>query len=214
MKTPHTLLIVLAILFLAWIAWGYFSVANVEELAYTVLDDSKEYEIRQIEDHIIAEVTVTGNYKDASNEGFRKVADYIFGNNTGSDKVAMTTPVVNSESSEKVAMTTPVINSDADADTVTERTIAFVMPSKYTLETLPIPTNQEVTLREVKGQKMAVLKFTWQATAERMEAKKQELADYLERDGLTAGQFQSARYNPPWTPPFMLRNEVWAVLGE
>ncbi|MFT7183779.1 MAG: peptide methionine sulfoxide reductase msrA/msrB [Oceanicoccus sp.] len=211
MKTPHIILIVLAILFTAWLAWGYFSVASVEQLSYTVIDDSKEYEIRQIDDHIVAEVTVTGNYKDASNEGFMKVADYIFGNNTSSDKVAMTTPVINSEDlSEKVAMTTPVINSE-DLDSETQ-VIAFVVPSSYTIDTLPTPNNEEVTLREVEGQKVAVLKFTWWATSERMENKTQELIEYLERDGLEYTALQTARYNPPWTPPFMLHNEVWATI--
>lgn len=212
MKTSQIILVITTILFIAWVSWGYFSIANVEELSYTVIDDSKEYEIRQIEDHIVAEVIVTGSYKDASNKGFRKVANYIFGNNTSKDKVAMTTPVIDSQKSEPIAMTTPVINSESETDAISQRSIAFVMPSSYSMETLPIPNNEEVTLRQVEGQKIAVLKFTWWATAKRMDQKKQDLIKYLERDGLTASEFQSARYNPPWTPPFMLRNEVWAIL--
>lgn len=211
MKTPTIALIVIALLLLVWVAWGYFSIAKVERLKYTVLDDSKEYEIRSVEDHIVAQVTVSGDYNQASNEGFMKVADYIFGNNTSSDSVAMTTPVINSEeASEKVAMTTPVINTE-DADSKNQ-VIAFVMPSSYTMETLPVPNNDEVTLREVEGETLAVLQFSWWATAQRVEKKKQELLSYLDRDGLSYSTIQSARYNPPWTPPFMLRNEVWAVL--
>jgi methionine-S-sulfoxide reductase len=214
MKPAFIALGIVLALFIAWIAYGYFAVANVERPNYTVLDNSKEYEVRQYDAYIVAEVTVTGNYRDATNEGFVLIADYIFGNNTTQEEVSMTAPVVNSEAesnSEKIAMTTPVLTDDPDAET--ERTIAFIMPSEYTLDTLPQPNNDAVTLREVPAQTIAVLEFSWWASASRLQAKKEELSSYLERDGLDVTDLQSARYNPPWTPPFMLQNEIWATLN-
>lgn len=198
--------IILAVALSLWIAYGYFSVRSVEQISYQVVEKKQGYEIRQFEDHILAEVEVSGNYRQASNQGFSKVADYIFGNNTQKNKVAMTTPVI--DSSSKIAMTTPVVNSEGENN----YTIAFVMPSEYSLETLPEPNNPDVKIREVKGEKVAVLRFSWWATAKRMEKKKEQLINALKRDGLNYTEIQSARYNPPGTPPFMLRNEIWATL--
>jgi len=198
------IVIILGLVFVAWIAWGYFSVKSVEMLGYEVVEEREGYEIRQYDDYIVAEVEVEGEYRDALNDGFRRVADYIFGNNQSKQDVAMTTPVV---SSEKVAMTTPVIRNES------RQTVAFVMPSKYTLETLPRPVNEEVKLRVVEGEKVAVLKFSWWASEVRFMEKRAELEEALKRDGLEAVEFRNAQYNPPWTPPFMNRNEVWAVFG-
>lgn len=189
-------LITITALLALWIGWGYFSVKNLEKPSYTVAEKNKDYEIRQYDAYIVAEVTVKGNYQQATNEGFTKIADYIFGNNTSSEKIAMTTPVVNSE----------------PENPINERTIAFIMPSKYTLETLPKPNNEEVRLREVPEQRIAVHTFSWWVTEKRLNQKKTLLKDTLEKDRLVFTEIQSARYNPPWTPPFMMRNEIWAIL--
>jgi methionine-S-sulfoxide reductase len=208
MKGSALLIALPVFLLVAWIAYGYFAIASIEVLPYSVLDSSKEYEVRRVDAHIVAEVTVGGDYQEASNNGFRKVADYIFGNNVSKEKVAMTTPVVETPS-EKVAMTTPVVNSEPENG---ERVIGFVMPAEYNIDTLPIPNNDEVRIREVPAQTLAVLRFSWFATEARFEKKKAQLTQALERDGIEFQEIQTARYNPPVTPPFMLRNEVWATI--
>lgn len=225
----YIILGVLLILLLGWVAYGYFSVSSLEQPNYTVIEEKEGYEIRQYEDYIIAETKVSGDYNDAINRGFMKVGGYIFGDNTSTslstskDKIAMTTPVISEQKSEKIAMTTPVISEEISekiamtTPVVSEQqgqewTLAFVMPSQYTLENLPTPNNKDVILKEVTGEKRAVLRFSGWVTASRLQRKTDQLIAMLERDKLEYEGIQSARYNPPWSPPFMNRNEVWAVL--
>jgi SOUL heme-binding protein len=192
-----------------WIIGSYAVVWTIEEPEYTVLEKKDGYEIREYAPYIMAATTVTGDYDRATNQGFRIIADYIFGNNTKRESIAMTTPVLESptaDMSEKIAMTVPVIES---ASTNTTRTIAFVVPSKYTLDTLPLPNNDAVKLVAVPARKVAVLRYTWYPTAARTEVKKVELIKYLTRDGqIVAGAIETARYNPPLSMPLTLRNEI------
>lgn len=207
-KMPVYIYIIIGLFVLLglWMAYGYFG-SQVEQLKYTVLDSSKEYEIRQLEDHLIAETEVKGGFETATNSGFGIVAGYIFGGNKPKEKIAMTTPVV-TEESEKIAMTAPVVTEEDEEF----QKLYFVLPSKYTLENLPEPTDPRVKIKEVKGRKIAVLKFSGFYSDEIFEKKKEELKKYLQRDGINYGQISSAGYNPPWTPPFMNRLEVWAEI--
>ncbi len=203
-------LIVVVFLFIAWVAYGYFG-SRVERLKYTVIDDSKEYEIRLLDDHIIAETKVSGGFAQSGREGFPIIAGYIFGENKSRQKIAMTTPVIETEDlSEPIAMTAPVIEEEGENTNF----FSFVMPSGYTMETLPEPIDKRITIREVKGKKIAVLTFGGFYTDEKFEKKKAELIGYLERDGITYSNLSSVGYNPPWTPPFMRRIEVWAEIIE
>lgn len=199
----------IAVLVLLWAIGSYLVVRKIEEPAYTVLEKKAGYEIREYAPHIIAKTAVTGSYSEATRKGFSLIADYIFGNNTKKESIAMTTPVLEkpaTTNSEKIAMTMPVLET---TDTGNERTIAFVLPSKYTLETLPLPNNPAVILSEVPARKMAALSFTWYATAGRVDAKKELLREYIKRDNLTAtGEAETARYNPPLSMPLILRNEI------
>ena len=90
-----------------WTLGSYLVVRNLEEPSYTVIEKRNGYEIRQYQPYIIAETEVTGSYDEATNAGFRIIADYIFGNNTAKESIAMTTPVLE-QTSEKIAMTTPI----------------------------------------------------------------------------------------------------------
>lgn len=190
---------------LIWTIGSYLVIRNLEEPSYAVLENKTGYEIRQYDSYIVAETEVSGTYGEALNQGFGVIADYIFGNNKSNTSIAMTAPVLESES-EKIAMTVPVINTVVGDET---RSVSFVLPSKYTLETLPIPNNEKVRLREVPGRKVAALRFTWYATASRVEIKKAELQNLLKQDGLTeAGAIQVAQYNPPLSMPLTRRNEI------
>jgi len=205
----------------AWIAIGWLSVAGVAEPPYDVLSEQNGYEIRQYAPQLVAEVEVTGNFTEATNRGFRALADYIFGNNTApggdapdaSESIAMTAPVIEREAtSEAIAMTAPVIEA---TESEGRHVVTFVMPEKYTLETLPKPKNPEVRIVEVPARTCAVLRFSGNVGPKKAEERKQELIGYLERDGRAyAGLPMLAQYNPPWTPPFMRRNEVLVELKD
>jgi hypothetical protein len=194
-----------------WAVGSYLVVWKIEEPAYTVIEKRDGYEIREYAPYIMAATKVTGNYTDATRTGFRLVADYIFGNNTSKKSISMTAPVLESSqtgASEKISMTVPVLETGSENGTAT-RTIAFVLPSKYTLETLPLPNNTAVYLAQVPARKIAVLRFTWYPTETRISQKKSELVNLLTRDGqIVTGEIETARYNPPLSMPLTLRNEI------
>jgi effector-binding domain-containing protein len=188
-----------------WSGWGYFS-SRVESAQYSVLESKEDYEIRLYPAHIVAETVVKGSYSEALSQGFRIIAGYIFGDNTKKESIAMTTPVVEkSRTSESIAMTSPVI-ATIEGDS---HTIAFGMPSSYTLETLPLPNDKRVQIVTIPEKKMAVIRFSWLRTYKRVQSKKQELLDSLNKNNVTiVGEVQYAGYNAPWTPLWMARNEV------
>jgi len=188
-----------------WSVYGYFS-SRVENTEYSVLESRKGYEVRVYPEHIVAQTVVAGSYREALNEGFRIVAGYIFGGNTKKESIAMTAPVLEKKTvSEPIAMTAPVMASVEGES----HTIAFGMPKKYTLETLPVPTDSRVQIVTIPEKKIAVIRFSWFRTDARVQSKKQELLDALGKDGLmVVGEPQYAGYNAPWTPPWMTRNEV------
>jgi len=205
MNTYYILFAVVALLAL-WALGSYLVVRAIEKPAYTVLEKRDGYEIREYKSYIVAETVVTGGRQEALGSGFSIIADYIFGNNQSKSSIAMTSPVLETESSEKIAMTSPVLSTENATGT---RTIAFVLPSKYTLDTLPLPNNKSVTLREVPAHKVAVARFTWYATPMRVQAKKETLVAALQRDKVAiVGDIQVAQYNPPLSMPLMLRNEI------
>ena len=198
----------------AWIAVGMVTVAGVESPKYDVVEVREGYEIRTYAAQIVAEVTVEGEFKKAINQGFRMLAAYIFGDNTVGEEsgdageIAMTAPVQERESS-KIAMTAPVQETGGSDS----RVIGFIMPSEYTMETLPKPTNPAIRLVEVPGRTVAVLRFSGFVPEEKAIEMKQKLKDLAMADSLKIkGEPVLNQYNPPWTPPFMRRNEIWLEL--
>jgi hypothetical protein len=153
---------------------------------------------------IVAEVDMTGERRDAIGKGFRIIADYIFGNNTTAQKVPMTAPVTQQDS-EKIAMTAPV-TQQGDGNTWRVR---FIMPSKYTLETLPKPNNPAIALKEVGAKRFAVIRFSGNSGEDSLQRYTKELNEYINARGLPPlSEPIYAFYNPPWTLPFLRRNEV------
>ncbi|MCG3769222.1 MAG: hypothetical protein JW384_00343 [Nitrosomonadaceae bacterium] len=198
------LIITIGIL-MVWSLWGFFS-SNVEQAEYTVLKRAGGYEIREYPEHIVAQTTVEGSYNEALNDGFSIVARYIFGGNVAREGIAMTAPVTSSSpSSEKIAMTAPVTSRPEGGS----RVIAFVMPKSYTLESLPTPTDPRVTLVKEPARRMAVLRFSWWRSSDRIRNMESRLLGLLEKDGVVViGAPAYAGYNAPWTPPWMSRNEI------
>lgn len=183
--------------------------AMVEKPKFERLARRDGYEIRRYPACIVAQVTVSGEGQDAMSKGFGALADYIFGNNVSRSKVAMTSPVIQeAAASEKVAMTSPVLQESGGTDAAGQ-VVQFVMPSKYTIETLPKPNNLAVTLAPREERTYAVLKFSWRGKDEQMHKKEAELRKALLRDGVSVtGSAVYARYDPPWTLPIFRRNEV------
>ncbi len=216
LKMP--LIIVAGILIALWIGWGLFQTYSVAEPDYTVIEQREGYEIREYAPYIVAETLRDDNFDEALNSGFMVVAGYIFGDNTSKQKIDMTTPVISKGSekipmtapviSEKIAMTAPVLQENEEKG----QRIAFVMPKEYTMETLPEPNDDRVTLREIPKRKVAVLRFSWFFHDKKVKKMEQQLTDMLKRDKLEYSSISFAGYNGPWTPPFMRRNEIWAEL--
>ncbi len=197
------------LLLVLWAVGSYLAVRTLEEPTYTVLEKKAGYEIRQYDPYIVAETVVDSTaYDQDLRQGFSLVADYIFGNNTKQEKISMTTPVLEQPGmkSQKIAMTVPVIEGQSNDTT---RTIAFVLPSQYRMDTLPTPNNDRVQLRAVNGRKVAVLRFGWYGTPDRVAKKKEVLLALLEADNVTVRATpQAAFYNPPLSMPLVLRNEI------
>lgn len=184
--------------------------SNVEKPDYKVISSDGNIEIREYTPMIVAETGVKGERDKAISEGFGIIADYIFGNNLASEKVAMTAPVIQ-QKSEKIAMTAPV-SQQRDGEIWLVR---FVMPSGYTMETLPKPTNPAVILKEVKSKRFAVIRFSGIAGKRSLGSHEEKLKAYILSKNLNAVSAPTyAFYNPPWTLPFMRRNEVMIEVAD
>jgi hypothetical protein len=183
--------------------WGPI-VSNVEQAKYSVVEQSDNIEIRDYAPMIVAETELSGERETAINEGFRLIADFIFGNNTAARKVSMTAPVTQ-QGSEKIAMTAPVIQQ-ADGDIWHVR---FVMPAGYTMDTLPKPNNSAVKLKEIGGKRFAVIRFSGLAGKDSLKRHTEALYRFITAKGLEPLSSPTyAFFNPPWTLPFARRNEV------
>jgi SOUL heme-binding protein len=203
------------LLFLTSILIASAAMAN-EEPKYVLLEKAEPFELRAYAPRIVAEVRVTGDLDVASNQGFRLIAAYIFGKNQVSEKIAMTAPVGiesgDQGKSAKIAMTAPVMiedNQSLDKNANHQWTVSFVMPAEYTLSTLPKPLDSQVKIREVPSEKRAVITFSGFYNEDKVQEKTQALRGWMESKNLKSiGDPQFARYNPPWTLPFMRRNEI------
>ncbi len=203
----NTLIIILAVTLIVWIAGTLLAVRSIEEPKYTLIEKKEEYEIREYEGYIVAEVEVEGTMREALSAWFRQLAGYIFGGNTTKSSIAMTAPVMDTmKSSESIAMTVPVMDTLSSSG---KRIVAFAMPSKYTLDTLPKPDNENIRFIQVSPSRKAVRGYNWYATASRVETQKDILTESLLRDGYKMKwDMISAQYNPPASFPPLRRNEV------
>ena len=176
--------------------------SNVEKPDYKVIQSEQNIEIRQYEPMIIAEVEVDGKREDAIRDGFRLIADYIFGNNTVEQNISMTAPV---QQKEKIAMTSPVQQQLAGKSWQ----ISFVMPSEYSMESLPVPNNNRVRLKEILAKKFVVIEFSGSNSNENVIGHENQLMKYIKANQINIiGSPKYAFYNAPLTLPLLRRNEV------
>ena len=184
--------------------------SDVETPNYEIVKSQDAIEIRQYEPMIIAEVQMSGKREDAIGDGFRLLADYIFGNNIANQDIAMTAPVQQQEST-KIAMTAPVQQQSAG----NYWQVSFVMPSEYTMDTLPKPVNERVVLKEIPAKTFAAITFSGTNSDENVKAHEKILLEYVEANDLSViSTPKYAFYNPPWTLPPMRRNEVMIEIQE
>jgi hypothetical protein len=178
--------------------------SRVEQPEYTVTASEGSIEIRSYGPMIAAEAEVKGERKAAIQEGFRLIASYIFGANKPNAKIAMTAPV-QQQSAQKIAMTAPV-TQQTDGNSWMVR---FIMPSGWTMESLPAPNDPRVTLKPVPAKRMVAIRFSGTANDDLIQAKTDELRKYAAEHKLsTIGEPLLAFYNPPWTLPIFRRNEI------
>jgi hypothetical protein len=178
----------------------------IEEPAYEVLLETKHYELRRYQPYIVAEVDVDGTFNRAGNSAFRVLAGYIFGDNEPQQKMAMTAPVESREGT-RMNMTAPV-TSRAGEDSGSF-TYAFVMEREYTMDTLPRPNNPDIRLVQRPERLMAVHRYSGTWSEERYAEHEKILLDALAIDRIeTIGAPVFARYNAPFTPWFLRRNEI------
>ena len=158
---------------------------------YEVKSSFEKIEIREYSHMVIAEVTVEGDRKQSVGDGFRLLADYIFGNNIGNEKIAMTAPVKQQQSFEN------------------NWQISFVMPSAYSMSKLPKPQNNSVKIKEVPARKCVSIQFSGGRNDKNLDKNLKKLMNYIKENKIqVVGSPVYAFYNPPWTPPFMRRNEI------
>ena len=201
----------LVLLNLLLLVFGGIEAMATEEVKYRVLESSGDFELRQYESSIVAETTVEGDFHEVGNEGFRRLFDYISGKNRKKQSIPMTAPVSQEPSSEKIPMTAPV-----NQEKVGEAwRITFLMPSSLTMETLPKPLDPRVKLMKIPGRLMAALSYSGTWSRERYEGKEQRLKELIRQRGLKIeGEPVFARYNPPFMPWFLRRNEVLIPVGQ
>ena len=177
-----------------------------EEPAYEVVAENDSYEVRRYAPYLVAETKVQGGFKAAGNEAFRRLAGYIFGKNRGAERMQMTVPVASmSGAPEKIAMTTPVVSTTASNAHV----YYFIMPSGYTVDSLPVPEDDRIQFRQIPERYVAARRYSGRSTEPGYRNNEAILVNALQQDGMEiVGEPQFARYNGPFTPWFMRRNEV------
>ena len=178
--------------------------SNVEKPDYKVVKSEQNIEIRQYKPMIIAEVEIDGKREDAIQDGFRLLADYIFGNNMVEKVISMNAPVQQKENN-KIAMTAPVQQQLIGK----LWKISFVMPSKYSMNSLPVPNNNRVRLKEILAKKFVVIEFSGTNSNDNVNEHENQLMNYIEGNQIKIiDSPKYAFYNAPWTLPFLRRNEV------
>ena len=178
----------------------------VEEAKYAVIRVDDKIEIREYAPSIVAETLVNEDFEDAGNQAFRKLFKYISGDNTGRDKIAMTAPVSQQEKrSEKIAMTAPVGQRAASEGWA----ISFMMPASYTMDTIPQPDDPTVVLRQIPKYRAAAIRYSGFWSEKNYHEHLEKLQAWIAQNQLEiAGEPVWARYNAPFTPWFMRRNEI------
>lgn len=190
--------------------WSATAMA-IEEPSYSVTLRNEPFEVREYSGYVVAETLVDGDFDSVGNEGFRRLFAYISGANRGEAKIAMTAPVEQQAAGARIAMTAPV-----EQQRVEKRwRVAFVLPATYSLATAPRPTDDRVALAEVKSRRVAVVRYSGTWSESRYAEQLAGLRTFMAERGLQAdGEPIYARYDPPFMPWFLRRNEIQVPLRD
>lgn len=173
---------------LAMVLGSHVMAADIEEPNWALVDTLDEVELRDYEPTIRAVTRL--DHAGQSTSGFQRLAGFIFGGNETGEKIAMTAPVEETLDSDQPVM-------------------AFTMPANYSMEDLPAPEDESVELQTMPGRTMAAIRFSGWATGGKVNRKTEALLQTLAQHGIeTIGEPSLNQYNPPWTPPFLRRNEI------
>jgi hypothetical protein len=182
-----------------------------EQPKYDVIEKYDDFELRQYAPYVVAETVVSGSFDEAGNKAFRILFQYISGDNLKKTEIPMTAPVNQSpsiESGEKIEMTAPV-EQTPDGKKSDSYVVSFIMPSKFALDTLPIPADQRIKLRQIKSRLLAARTYSGTWSEKRYRENEAALVKAVKAAGLAAvGEPIFARYNSPFTLWFLRRNEV------
>jgi hypothetical protein len=185
------------------VLWGPIA-SQVERARFKTVARERDIEIRDYTPMIVAEVAVSGDHEEAIHKGFRTLADYIFGNNTAMGVIAMTAPVTQQPGGETVAATAPATQQGEE-----NWRVRFVMPARYTTDTLPKPIDPAVTLKHLAAKRFAAIRFSGAARDDSLRRHTERLEEFIRAKGLRPLSPPAfAFYNPPWTLPFLRRNEI------
>ena len=173
--------------------------AAAPEPGYTVISSEGDIQIRDYKELVVVRTPMDG-------KAFSRLFDYISGSNTGSRKIAMTAPVLQSEEGDKIAMTAPVLETSVDGKA---REMFFILPDEMSFESAPLPSDPAVTLDTIPARRVASITFNGRLTDNNIAEHRQQLDRWIaEKELVVLGPTESAGYNPPWTLPTYRRNEV------
>jgi len=206
MKQNITLIVLtFLILFL-----GSQTAMAIEEVPYEVVITESSFEIRDYAPYILAVTSVEGEFEKAGSRAFRKLFGYISGDNQSQIKIAMTAPV-SQQPGEKIAMTAPVGQQKSGNLWL----VSFMMPTSYSLENLPVPDNPEVSLRQIPSMRMATVRYSGFWNEKNYLKNKLKLDAWIEEKQLNvSGEAIWARYNAPFVPWFVRRNEILVPVSQ
>jgi len=192
------------------LALGGAQAHAIEEPVFQIVQKYDAFEIRDYQPYVVAEVVVPGPAEEAGNQGFRILAAYIFGKNKGERNIEMTAPVTQTPVPARLEMTAPVTQSATDAGFA----IQFKMPASYTLESLPEPLDARIKLKVLPGGRFAVIRYSGSWSESNYSTHLERLNAGVAAAGLTTtGAPIYSRYNAPFVPWFMRRNEIWLSLN-
>jgi len=206
MQPSHAMKKLIAILTTVFLTGcSVFGIRTADQPSYQVLNEVGNIQIRHYPTLLVAETEIAADYKNASNQGFKRLAGYIFGNNQKQQSLAMTAPVIQEQQAETLAMTAPVIQQKAEDRWL----MAFVLPKGYTVATAPIPNDKAVVIKELSAKKVAVIQYTGSLCESGIAKNADILSNWLNQQGYKPlSPARSAAYDPPWTLPFLRHNEV------
>lgn len=191
MTVPIFLVFVVAFSLTLWLIGSYTVVAKIKEPKHKLIVEEKWYEIHHYHPFLLAEMDIFWPRSRAMADGYRILSYYLFWGNDKEKKMDFMNPV--RDKRKKIG----------------QHTIQFMLSDEYTMKTIPKPDDTRITIKQVKKKNVAVLKFTWYVTEKRMKRKIHEFSTMLQHDTyVPVWDYISAEYNPPFSFPFMKRNEI------